>query len=163
MLDQMTGGTTFVVSMPGALIPGSPATPEYIKANVYIPKMVLREIERQGRPNPVPDIVQTIIRELGVPTVTRFERAREKHWPYRRGRIPPPQTLPQVDGMPMPMPAGSSRYLFYGRRLRTMPDPTAYFASDHPSDETDFDPDDPESFFTRTNPTIHDHELDRVD
>ncbi|RXW12533.1 hypothetical protein EST38_g13321 [Candolleomyces aberdarensis] len=163
MLDQMTGGATLVVSMPGALVPGSPPTSEHIKANVYIPKVVLKEIERQGRPNPVPDIVQTVIREIGEPTVVRFERAREKRWAYKRGQIPTPRPLPQIDGMPMPMPAGSSRYLFYGRGLRTMPDPTAYFASDLPSDEADFDPEDPEGFFTIAKPTIHDHETNLFD
>ncbi|KAJ2920123.1 hypothetical protein MD484_g280, partial [Candolleomyces efflorescens] len=162
-LDQMTGGSTLVISMPGALIPGSLATPEYIKANVYAPKTVIREIEAQGHPNPIPDIVQTVIREIGVPTVRRFDRARERHWGHQRKNIQPPKPLPELTGMPSPIPAGSCRYVFYGKKLHTMPDPSAYFASDTPTDETDFDPDDPEGYFSRVKPRFHDYELDNVD
>lgn len=128
-LDHMTGSTTFVVNIPGALEPLSPPLPEFIKAYVYAPGTVIREIEREGRENPVPDIVQMIIRELGVSTVGRFDRARKRLWSFPvNGSAPRPRPLPDIDGMPDPIPEGSARYTIYGRRLRTQPDPISYFA-----------------------------------
>ncbi|KAF6745498.1 hypothetical protein DFP72DRAFT_1077463 [Ephemerocybe angulata] len=115
-LDQATGSTTLVIHMPGALPPGSPSRPEHIKAYVYVPKAVLMEIESKGLPNPVPGIVQSVIKGLGVPTASRYDRARKKVWKTsRRPVLPVPRALPRLEGMPMPIPDGSSRYLFYGQ------------------------------------------------
>ncbi|KAF6743181.1 hypothetical protein DFP72DRAFT_1047728 [Ephemerocybe angulata] len=128
-LDQATGGTTLVIHMPGALPPGSPSRPEYIKAYVYVSKAVLMEIESKGLPNPVPGIVQSVIRDLGVPTATRFDRARQKVWKtLRRMKPPTPRSLPRIEGMPMPIPDGSSRYLFYGHEEAFFQDLALYIA-----------------------------------
>ena len=159
----MTGGTTFVIHIPGAMEPLTPSLPEYIKANVYVPGAVIREIERRGGENPVPDIVQVIIRELGVPTVERFDRIRALLWPFRRNTdIPKPRPLPEMHRMPMAIPANSSRYLFYGRNLHTLPDPTAYFA---PFNEWDVNPyrEDDAMDVEESGPGNGDETLDSVD
>ncbi|KAJ3510670.1 hypothetical protein NMY22_g15904 [Coprinellus aureogranulatus] len=109
--------------------PMTPALPEYIRAFVYAPGTVIREYQRENRANPIPDIVQLIIRELGIPAIERYERARSRRWPYRRNlNTPRPRPLPEIDGMPDAIPTKSSRYLFYGRRYHTLPDPERYFA-----------------------------------
>lgn len=138
----MTGSTTFVVHIPGALEPLAPASPEFIKANVYVPGTLLREFKKEKRANPVPDIVQIIIREMGVSTVERFDRARKRQWnPPRNASAPRPHPLPDLEGMPLPIPENSSRYTFYGRRLRSQPDPISYFDLD-PGTPTATDEDD---------------------
>lgn len=120
-----------VINIPGALEPLSPPSAEFIKAHVYVPGTILREFERENRSNPLPDIVQMIIRELGVSTVERFDRARKKLWDFPVNRnAPRPRPLPEIEGMPMAIPAGSNRYTFYGHRIKTQPDPNAYFAID---------------------------------
>ncbi|TEB28819.1 hypothetical protein FA13DRAFT_1711523 [Coprinellus micaceus] len=117
-LDQITGGTTLVVHMPSALEPMTPARSEYLKAYVYAPGTVIREFQRENRENPIPSIVHKIIEELGVASVERFERARSRKWPYPRNvNATKPQPLPNVVGMPQPIPDGSSRYLVYGRQV----------------------------------------------
>ncbi|KAF6758162.1 hypothetical protein DFP72DRAFT_1064888 [Ephemerocybe angulata] len=140
LIDRVTGSTTLVVHIPGSLEPGTPALAEHIKANAYIPGPVLREIERsEYGSNTVPEIVQTIIREIGVPTVRRFDRARAKLWKFPRwGGAPIPRPLPEINGMPHPIPDDSSRYTFYGKRLRVLPSPDEYFRGDSESEEDDY-------------------------
>lgn len=119
LLDQITGGTTLVVHLPGAAGPNTPASPEYIKAYSYFPGTILKEVTAEGDPERIDDIVQTIIRELGVPTMKRFERAFKKAWTTLPGvKLPSssrPRPLPQIQGLPHPVPSRSCRYLFYGR------------------------------------------------
>ncbi|KAF6742487.1 hypothetical protein DFP72DRAFT_1081881 [Ephemerocybe angulata] len=139
-LDQATGSTTFVVHIPGALPPGSPSQPEHIKAHVYVPKAALMEIELKGLANPVPGIVQMIIKEIGVPTVSRYDRARQKYWgTSRRTTLPIPRSLPLVEGMPKPIPDGSSRYLFYGQEETLFQDPASYLASGRSGSDVETD------------------------
>jgi hypothetical protein len=100
-----------------------------MKAHVYVPSTVLREIETSGRSNPVPELVQCIIRELGVPTVQRFDRARRTAWPNGKQKsLQIPRPLPENLGMPPSIPDRSCRYHFYGHKVKPTPDPEAYFA-----------------------------------
>lgn len=109
-----------MVHIPGAVEPGTPASPEFIKAHVYIPGTIVTEMERGGGLNTVPDLLQVIIRELGVPTLTRFNRLRKKFWKFASQlTVPRTRPLPIVVGMPVPIPSGSARYTFYGRRFES--------------------------------------------
>lgn len=101
--------------------PNTPAAPEYIKAYSYFPSTILKEVTSQGDADIIDDIVQIVIRELGVPTVRRFERALKKTWNHiantRNISSVHVRPLPEVKGIPNPIPDGSSRYLFYGRSM----------------------------------------------
>ena len=136
--------------MPGAVAPETPAKPEYVQAYVYAPKGIMGEIERNGGTNPVPSLVQIIIRELGVPTLEKFDRARAKIWNFPRNEnAPPPLPLPKQEGMPMAIPDGSSRYLFYGQKVRSMPDPSAYFGMEgYVGDKSQLLDDDSDNYFS---------------
>lgn len=120
LLDQLTGSTTLVTSLPGAAEPGTPALEEYVKAYAYFPTTILNEIEVENHPNTIPDLIQLIVRELGVPTLRQFERIVKHLWKGAKGSAhTPPRPLPIVDGIPEPIPYNSSRYLFYGRKMHT--------------------------------------------
>ncbi|KAF6746284.1 hypothetical protein DFP72DRAFT_855544 [Ephemerocybe angulata] len=129
MLDQTTGGTSFIVHIPGALPPGTPANVEHLRAFVYVPRSVIQETEAREGGNPVPELVQTVLRELGPPTANLFDRARRRYWPSASTRTDPrSKPLPCIVGMPIPIPEGSSRYLFYGIKDEPSVTPSAYFA-----------------------------------
>lgn len=121
LLDQVTGGTTLVVHLPGAAEPNTPPAPEYIKAYTYFPGTILKEVMAEGDPERIDDIIQLVIRELGVPTVKRFERAFKRAWASLPGtKIPStsiPRPLPSMQGIPRPVPDRSCRYLFFGREI----------------------------------------------
>ncbi|RXW15801.1 hypothetical protein EST38_g10046 [Candolleomyces aberdarensis] len=136
LLDQVTGGTTLVVHIPGAQVPGTPARPEFLKANVYVPSTVIREIESKGRINPVPEIVRMLIRELGVPTVQRYDRIHAVVSPRKDTVMKTPKSLPIVEGMPLAIPENSCRYLFYGRAVDQHPNPSSYFAPSKDEEDT---------------------------
>lgn len=119
LLDQLTGSTTLVASIPGAAEPGTPASEEYVKAHAYFPGSIVGELAQQNRTDSIPDLMQAIIRELGVPTLRRFERCVAKlRKGVRRPRATLPRPLPEIEGIPDSIPYGSSRYVFYGRKLR---------------------------------------------
>lgn len=118
LLDQLTGSTTLVVSMPGAAEPGTPASEEFVKVFTYFPGSIRREVEASGHADTIPDLIQVIIRELGVPTLRSFERAVKRLWKRPRRTITSTcRPLPEVRGIPAPIPLDSSRYIFYGRKL----------------------------------------------
>lgn len=101
--------------------PNTPASPEFIKAFSYFPGTILREVTAEGVADTIDDIIQIIIRELGVPTVRRFERALKDTWSHLANAKPSsatvPRPLPDVRGVPQPIPDNSCRYLFYGRSI----------------------------------------------
>lgn len=126
-----------VIHMPAAMEPGTPALPEYIKAHVYLSPATMQEIKDKTDHNPVPDVVQTIITEIGVPSVERFDRCRKKSKYYRPYRGPAPLPLPVIEGLPDPIPANTGRYQFYGHRKARQPDPSTYFANSYVSETLD--------------------------
>lgn len=102
-----------VLSVEGTTIPGTPHSPEYLKAHVAIPPHFLRE-------NPdchahIAAIVQLYIEHVGVPTVAVWtQRARARRWPLSQTGsvpVPSPAYLPLI---PNPLP-NSSHYTFRGR------------------------------------------------
>lgn len=107
-----------VVSMPGAAEPGTPASEDYVKAYAYIPESIVSEVHEGNNRETIPDLIQVVIRELGVPTLRRFKRAITKSWKgTRRESSILPRPLPEIRGMPDAIPYDSSRYLFYGRKM----------------------------------------------
>ncbi|KAJ3549388.1 hypothetical protein NMY22_g900 [Coprinellus aureogranulatus] len=117
LLDQLTGSTTLVASMPGAAEPGTPASMEYVKAHAYFPGSIVNELEQEDKSDTISDLMQVIIQELGVPTLRRYERAMSKNWKGLRKITEPPRPLPEIRGIPESIPYNSSRYTFYGRRM----------------------------------------------
>jgi hypothetical protein len=111
-LDRTFGGTTLVVHVEGATRPGSPTEPEYIKADVYFPDHMVREEPYTSRV--VSDIVQQFIRNIGIPTIKRFNRCVKLLWnlPSYSGTIPEPYPLQPTS--PIASPPGSSVFCFYG-------------------------------------------------
>ena len=66
----------------------------------------------------VSDIVQQFIREIGIPTIERFDRCAKLLWktaPYS-GPIPPPYPIQPTS--PIASPPGSSVFTFYGKQAR---------------------------------------------
>ena len=59
-----------IIHIEGANTPGAPALPEYIKANVYLPPIMMSE---HPKTHPaIAEIVQTFIETIGIPTI--------QHW-----------------------------------------------------------------------------------
>jgi hypothetical protein len=101
-----------VVHVEGTTRPGSPNEPEYIKADVYFPDHMVREEPYTSKV--VSDIVQQFIRNIGIPTIERFNRCIKLLWnlPLYSGPIPAPYPLQPTS--PIASPPGSSVFCFYG-------------------------------------------------
>jgi hypothetical protein len=124
MWDCAFGGSTIIIHVEGATIPGAPPLPENLKAEVYIPPHILEE--QPACHQPIAAIVQTFIEEVGVPTVKRWvEAAHGIGWSLNQKapitlassfypHLIPPATKP-----------GSARYIFYGRPYGSLPELTS--------------------------------------
>jgi hypothetical protein len=103
-----------VLHVDSMTIPGAPAQPEYIKADVYFPPHLLAELPESH--HAIAMIVQTFIESIGVPVVTRWTRAaHNRGWPLnQRGPIMSPSShFPQL--VPNPVTPSSAHYIFCGR------------------------------------------------
>lgn len=108
-----------VMHVDGTQVPNSPALPEYIKADVYIPPPFIEEHLIQ--PSAVASIVQHYIEDLAVPAVIRWKSAGRRtpglNWRFNNvglGDTPPPNNTDQPLIPPPIMPRSSHR-VFCGR------------------------------------------------
>jgi len=116
--DRTFGGTTLIIHVEGATRPGSPNEPQYVKADVYFPGHMVREVPYTSIV--VSDIVQWFIRDIGIPTIERFNRCARLLWnmsPYS-GPIPAPYPLQTTS--PMASPPGSSVFTYYGKQYQAV-------------------------------------------
>jgi hypothetical protein len=90
--------------------------PEYVKADVYFPDHMVREVPRTS--TVVSDIVQRFIQDIGIPTIERFDRCARLLWntPPYSGPIPAPYTM-QTTSL-IASPPGSSVFIYYGKQNR---------------------------------------------
>ena len=107
------GGSTLIVHVEGAMVPGVPSLLEYLKADVYLPPHLVQEYPDCRRT--VAAIVQAYIEEIGVRTAERYTAAGQDFgWSFSSGG---PVILPNSDNLPIfPAPAkqGSSHYILCG-------------------------------------------------
>ncbi|KAJ7815527.1 hypothetical protein B0H14DRAFT_2603414 [Mycena olivaceomarginata] len=110
--DRATAGTTFIVHVNGTVVPGTPSAPERLKAHVYLPPHFLAH-HPQAHPA-VAFIVQTVIEQIGVPTVQDWRNKAERVWPLTQTGHVRPVALPAVL-IPAPVSPRSAHYIFPGR------------------------------------------------
>jgi hypothetical protein len=115
-LDRTFGGTTLIVHVEGATRPGSPNEPEYVKADVYFPGHMIREEPYISIV--VSDIVQQFIRDIGIPTIERFNRCSRLLWNMSSYSGPIPAPYPMQTALPIASPPGSSVFTYYGKQNR---------------------------------------------
>jgi hypothetical protein len=102
-----------VIHIEGAMVPGAPILPEYLKADVYVPPHILHK--HPACQHPVAVMVQTFIEEVGIPTVNRWARAAHNlGWNLsQKGPISnPPSSYP--NSVPSSVGPGSAHYIFCG-------------------------------------------------
>lgn len=117
MWDRAYGGSTLVIHVEGATIPGAPILPECLKADVYLPPHLVDEVPECQFP--IAAIVQTYIEDIGIPTVNRYIAAgRNFGWTFTQNQstytIPSSQNLPFI---PPPAIPGSAHYVFVAVRM----------------------------------------------
>ncbi|KAJ7726206.1 hypothetical protein B0H16DRAFT_1894840 [Mycena metata] len=102
MWDRTFGSTTIILHVNGTMIPGSPASPDYLRASAH---------------NAIANIAQTFIESVGVPTVRAWaEDARLLGWRLTQGHgIVTPNHVDVNELIPTPQQNGSSHYVFRGR------------------------------------------------
>ena len=112
-MDWTFGGMTLIVHIEGTTRPRSPNEPEYIKADIYFPGHMIREVPYTSKV--VSDIVQHFIHNIGIPTIERFNRCAKLLWnmPLYSGPIPAPYPIQTTS--PNASPPGSSVFTYYGR------------------------------------------------
>ncbi|KAF8236760.1 hypothetical protein L208DRAFT_1375889 [Tricholoma matsutake] len=104
----------------GTTIPGAPALPEHIKADVYIPPCLLTE--QPDCHHPVAAIVQKLIEAIGVPTINQWTAATQNFgWSLKqKGAIPyPPSFYSHI--IPPPASTGSTHYIVLGCPYGSLP------------------------------------------
>ena len=119
MYDQLTGGTTMIISSSGTTVPGSPIRPDYLKASVYLPPAFVAH--HPDLHSNIIDIIQQFLETVGVRTVTMWaERARHdlKYSLTQRGN---PQPNPCFYSISNPDPT-SAHYTFLGQPYRFIQD-----------------------------------------
>jgi hypothetical protein len=128
--DRAFGSSTIIIHIEGSNTPGAPALPECIKADVYLPPVIISEHPEAH--SAIAQIVQTFIEAVGVPTIQRWTCAGKKRgWPLSQSghiyKYLGSSTRPLV---PSPNP-GTSHYQFHGRPYGSLPVSQAVQASDH--------------------------------
>ncbi|KAJ7342567.1 hypothetical protein DFH08DRAFT_963307 [Mycena albidolilacea] len=122
--DRSTGGTTFIVHIKGTTIPNAPLVPERLKAEVYLPPQFLAEHPELHQT--VAYLVQTVIEQIGIPTVADWRHRVQRVWKTRQqdGWVAP-VVLPTAL-IPSPLTPRSALYLFGGHPFGqlTLPAPT---------------------------------------
>jgi hypothetical protein len=122
MYDRLTGSTTIVISSGGTTIPGSPARPEYLKANVYLPPAFVSH-HPDLHPHLI-DIVQHYIETVGVRTVTMWTKRARRDLGYSLTQVGNPRQNPHVNAIPNP-DYNTAHYMFFGQPYRITADPSA--------------------------------------
>ncbi|PPQ82419.1 hypothetical protein CVT26_013269 [Gymnopilus dilepis] len=92
LLDKAFGGSTLVIHVPGTTRPNSPREVEFVKSDVYFPAHMAREDQKCAAA--VDSIIQRYISDVGLATVSRFERCTPKYWTKHNDKSAP---LPYYD------------------------------------------------------------------
>jgi hypothetical protein len=109
-----------ILHVEGASIPGAPALPEFLKADVYIPPHILEE--EPDCKSTIAAMVQMFLENIGVPTVKRFTGAAKKlGWSLLQVEaVPnPPHYFPYL--VPPPTSNKSAHYIFRRRPYGSLP------------------------------------------
>ena len=111
--DCVFGSSTIIIHVEGTINPGAPALPEHIKADIYLPPIMISEHPKAH--STIAQIVQTYIEAIGVPTVQCWAHAGKKcSWSLSQpGHVYGPNPIP-CPLVPSPLP-GTSHYQFIGR------------------------------------------------
>ena len=111
--DRAFGGSTMIIHVEGSNNPGAPALPECIKADVYLPPVIVSEHPESHAT--IAAMVQSFIEQIGVPTIQRWTRAGKKcGWSLAQsGHAYTHSSIPH-DLVPTPF-SGTSHYQFFGR------------------------------------------------
>ncbi|KAJ7016787.1 hypothetical protein C8F04DRAFT_1280624 [Mycena alexandri] len=125
------------LSINGTTSPGTPVSPDYLRASVYLPPSFLR---RTPEAHPaIANIAQTFIESVGVPTVRAWvQDATATGWrltqpggPVQRNHVPDHVLIP------LPQQTGSSHYIFRGRPFGAVPSSTTAPAATTPASSAD--------------------------
>ncbi|KAF9470953.1 hypothetical protein BDN70DRAFT_939304 [Pholiota conissans] len=117
--DRAFGGSTIVIHVDPPTSLGIPTAPEHLKAITYLPPIVVSELPQAHQA--IADIVQSFIVNVGLHTKTRWERLKKPYLPNKSRKKLPLEPTISSDPIPPPLLAGSSLYLFQGRKT----DPSA--------------------------------------
>ncbi|KAF9032733.1 hypothetical protein BJ165DRAFT_1410662 [Panaeolus papilionaceus] len=114
--DRVAGGTTSIMHVNGTMVPGSPHSPEYIKADVYLPPALVHH-------HPLLhcyflDTVQHFIETIGVVTVKSWVNHAKKNLGWSLTQLGNPKSNPPMAAIPAPV-AGTSHYIFHGQPPKT--------------------------------------------
>jgi hypothetical protein len=135
MYDRLTGGTTMIISSSGTTVPGSPASPEYLKASVYLPPAFVAH--HTDLHNHIIDIVQQYIETVGVRTVTMWTQRARHDLNYSLTQRGNPRQNTYFNAIPDPE-RNSAHYTFLGQSYRIIQDPSSISVR-APSPEGSFD------------------------
>ncbi|PPQ97887.1 hypothetical protein CVT26_013061 [Gymnopilus dilepis] len=122
LLDKAFGGSTLVIHVPGTTRPGSAKEVDFVKVDCYFPAHMARE-------NPtcataIDSIIQRFIRDVGLPTISRFESCTSQDWMRNKDKafVPPPPYDPDLEAAGTSLSACSvSQHV--GRRQALDPSP----------------------------------------
>jgi hypothetical protein len=120
--DRISGGTTFILHAPPTTVPGTPAQPEYLKADVYMPPAFIANNPQSHRM--IQNIVQQFIETVSVQTVRDWTDRARRVLGYsltQRGNV---KVNPRMPRIPKPQPH-SSRYVFYGQPTHVPASPSS--------------------------------------
>jgi hypothetical protein len=133
--DRAYGGYTMVLHVDGTTPPKALATPEHLKAHVYLPPNLITEFPDSHEP--IARIVQSFIEAVGVPTVMRWRRAAVSNgWSLSQTQsgIYSTPAMTHLPLIPEPVRPTSSYYVFPGRPYGSLQSTTQHSSSDtHPS------------------------------
>jgi hypothetical protein len=112
--DQLSNTYDCYLEIEGVLTPGAPALPECVKADVYLPPVIMNEHPEAH--TTIAQIVQNFIESVGVPMIHCWTHAGKKcGWTLSQSGHVYTQLTPSLHPLvPSPIP-GTSHYLFYGR------------------------------------------------
>jgi hypothetical protein len=103
-----------IIHVDGSHTPGAPILPECVKADVYLPCIIINEHPEAHAA--VAQIVQGFIEAIGIPTIHRWTRAGKKRgWSLSQSGHVYTQLAPTTRPLvPAPL-SGTAHYQFYGR------------------------------------------------
>jgi hypothetical protein len=121
MYDRLSGSTTMVISSGGTTVPGTPARPEYLKADVYLPPAFVAH--HPDLHCHLVNIIQHYIETVGVRTVIMWSQRARRDLGYSLTQNGNPKTNPLVNAIPSP-DYNSAHYAFFGQPYRITEDPS---------------------------------------
>jgi hypothetical protein len=125
-----------IIHIEGSHIPSTPPLPEYIKADIYLPLVMVNEHPESHQA--IVNIVQSFIEAVGIPTIQCWTHTGKKlGWLLSdHGQVFTPAEVPHTL-VPLPC-AGSSHYQFFGRPYSSIsPSPHSSSSSDDSSNLDD--------------------------